>query len=403
MKQVLGLQQKQQLKMTPKLQQAIKLLHLSASELEEEIKEELLKNPVLVRSDYPKPPAEYTLDNIPEDDANLTDYLYWQMRLTPFSEIDQMIAINIIDGIDENGYLQTSINDICSCVSNVSIEDVTAVLHRIQQFDPVGVGSRNLQECLLLQTEDQLCIEIIENHIELLAQKKYSQIKKLMSIDSAQIEAAIAKITSLKPRPGNIILGNKKSEYVIPDVLVTKVSNKWIVSLNPDVNTILRINESYAKHLQQQHQDAKWLINSLQTRNETLLKVTNWIVKYQNDFLEEGAEFMRPLKLQSISAQLDLNESTISRITTNKFLHTPRGTFELKYFFSSQVSDVCSSTAIKAIINKLISEEPANKPYSDEELRKLMTERNIRIARRTITKYRESLGILASTLRKQGV
>lgn len=389
-----------QQKLSPKMQQAIKLLQLSALELEDEIEQLLDTNPVLERVEQKRQINDYPLESIAAPAATLRDYLYWQMNLTPFSALDQQIALNIIDGIDEDGYLTVTLSDIKNSLPDASTEEITAVLHRIQQFDPCGVASRDLQECLMLQNKDPLCAEIISKHMDLLAKHQYRQIKKCMGLTDQQLENVINNIMQLHPRPGSKFCNVEKCEYIIPDIIVRNINDKLQVKLNPELQVKLKINDGYAQHMQNQFQEAKWLLNSLQIRDATLLAVSKWIVKYQTNFFASGEKQMLPLKMSDIARDLGLHESTISRICSNKYMHTPRGTLGLKYFFSTEVNTDCSAIAIKAIIKELITNEQANKPYSDEEIRHQMAAQGIKIARRTISKYREAMGIQTSSQRK---
>ncbi len=451
MKQALRLSTKQQLSMTPRLQQAIALLQLSASELAEELQLALESNPMLEKLE---PEHEATLDaawapptniytstgSYSEDYAEyqnkaseitLQDHLHWQLNLTPFSDRDRVIALMLIDEINDDGYLGNSIEEICSNLQinyanefeNLDLDEVTAVLHRIQQFDPLGVGCRNLQECMLIQLNSlpentaylQLSKYIVQTHLDLLGKKDYRQLKRILQIQDQQLLEVLELLTKLNPRPGELVTTNV-AEYIIPDLFVSKTSQGWAVRLNNELDFKLRINPSYAaiamngdtsrdcKFLKEQLAEAQWLLNGLQQRNETLLKVADFIVNYQGEFLAHGNEKMRSMILLDVALAVGLNESTISRVTTNKYIHTPQGVYELKYFFSSHVvgedGELCSSTAVKAIITQLVSREDPTSPLSDQQLTQVMEQRGIKIARRTVAKYREALGILASSQRK---
>lgn len=364
-------------------------------------------------------------------EETLQDHLLWQLNLTPMSEQDLSIAYAIIDAIDANGLLTVDLESIHSgfdADADIDIEEVTAVLHRIQQFDPIGVGYRNLAECLLIQLRqfDDPALEkqiknaklIISDYLELLAHRDYAQLMRRTKLNETDLQASIALIESLDPRPGANICPPTTS-YIVPDVIVSKETEtgKWKVELNPDTAPKIRINSSYASlvkradsssennYLRDNLQEARWFIKSLQSRNETLMKVATRIVEHQKGFLEYGEEAMKPLVLHDIAEAVDMHESTISRVTTQKYMHTPRGIFELKYFFSSHVSTKgggeCSSTAIRAIIKKLVAAENARKPLSDSKITQLLEEKGINVARRTIAKYRESLSIPPSNERKR--
>ncbi len=359
-----------------------------------------------------------------ETTQSLQDYLMWQLDLTPFTETDQAIAMAIIDAVDDHGYLTISVEDILESVDDEELEsdEIEAVLKRIQQFDPLGVASRSLQECLLLQlatfpndtpwlTEAKL---ILENHIEQLGKRDYKLILKQSQLKEADLKEVMSLIQQLNPHPGNSIT-LETAEYIIPDVSVFKDKGKWSVTINPDSVPKLKINQQYAalgqdngsdgQFIRNNLQEAKWLIKSLESRNETLLKVARCIVEHQRDFFEYGEEAMKPMVLNDVALAVDMHESTISRVTTQKYMHTPRGNFELKYFFSSHVNTdnggECSSTAIRALIKKLVASENSMKPLSDSKIATLLAEQGIQVARRTIAKYRESLGIAPSSQRKR--
>ncbi len=357
----------------------------------------------------------------------LQDHLRWQLRLTPFTDLDRAIATALIDAIDGDGYLRVPIDDIAQSLGEdiqVDPEEIETVLHRIQRFDPLGVGSRDLKECLLLQLEE-LDLEIpwlneakslVRKYLELLGNHDYTQLIKRMKLSREQLREVVELIQSLNPRPG-AQLEPSQATYVIPDVFVKKVNNQWKVELNPEIAPKLRINAHYASlisrvennnescSLKNHLQEARWFIKSLKSRHETLLKVAKCIVKRQTGFLEYGEEAMKPLVLHDIASELEMHESTISRVTTQKYLHTPRGIFELKYFFSSHVGTnnggECSSTAIRALIKKLIAAENRARPLSDSKIASLLSERGINVARRTVAKYREAMVIPPSNERKR--
>lgn len=369
----------------------------------------------------------------------LNDHLLWQLNLTPMTDLDRFIAETLIDGINPEGYLQTTVEDVLASPVlqqlNLSeeqrpeAEEVEAVLRRIQQFDPSGVAGRDLRECLLIQL-DQMPIpenaalriqhnrarQLVNQHLALLGSRDFKQLMRRMKLKEGELLETVQLIQSLNPRPGNMIdFGDP--EYVIPDVTVKKEKGVWVISLNNDAMPKVQINSGYAglvkradnssdnTYLKNHLQEARWFIKSLQSRNETLLKVSSKIVEHQQDFLEHGEEAMKPLVLAEIAEAVEMHESTISRVTTQKFMHTPRGIFELKYFFSSHVSTVtggeCSSTAIRAIIKKLVSAENPSKPLSDSKIAALLEEQGIQVARRTIAKYREALQIPPSNERKR--
>lgn len=361
----------------------------------------------------------------------LQDHLMWQLNLTPMSDPDRLIGLAIIDAIDANGMLTSTIDSIhASLIRSLDIdpEEVVAVLHRIQQFDPVGVGYRDLAECLLIQLQQFTDQEItpairhakiiVKDHLQLLGNRDYAQLMRLTRLKEPELRDAIAIIEGLNPRPGSDI-APPSTTYIVPDVIVSKDSDtgRWLVELNPDTAPKIRINPDYASlvrransstdnnYLRDNLQEARWFIKSLQSRNETLMKVATRIVEHQKGFFEYGEEAMKPLVLHDIAEAVNMHESTISRVTTQKYMHTPKGIFELKYFFSSHVSTAgggeCSSTAIRALIRKLVAAENARKPLSDSKITKLLEAQGINVARRTIAKYRESLSIPPSNERKK--
>lgn len=362
-----------------------------------------------------------------ETTETLQDYLLWQMQLTPFSETDQAIALAIIDAIDEAGYLSIDISTILASVNggeqHIEADEVEAVLKRIQHFDPLGVAARSVQECLRIQLHAlpkgtpwlaKAC-EVIEQHLDLLGNRDYRTLQRQAKLKEEELRAVLALIQQLEPRPGNRLI-HHNAEYVIPDVLVSKHEGVWQVELNPEAMPKIRLNQTYAamgqssrgadgQFIRQHTQDAKWFIKSLESRNETLLKVANCIVEQQQAFFEYGPEAMKPMVLNQVAEVVEMHESTISRVTTQKFLHSPKGVFELKYFFSSHVGTdgggECSSTAIRAFIKKLVGAENPVKPLSDSKIAQLLAEQGIQVARRTIAKYRESLAIPPSNQRKR--
>ncbi|QFS87829.1 MULTISPECIES: RNA polymerase factor sigma-54 [unclassified Marinobacter] len=372
--------------------------------------------------------SDFETRNSPAE--TLQDHLEWQLNLTPMSERDQAIAHALMDAVDERGYLTSAIEEIHSGLQDETEEDpleldeVEAVLHRLQHFDPPGVFARDLQECLLIQL-NQLPPDtpwlrqarlVVTQFLHLLGNRDYAQLLRRSRLKEDQLREVLALITSLNPRPGDVV-DRAEPDYVIPDVIVRKHEGRWRVELNPEIAPRIRVNASYASlirradssadntYLRDQLQEAKWFIKSLQSRNETLLKVATRIVEHQQGFLDQGEEAMKPLILSDIAQAVEMHESTISRVTTQKYMHTPRGIFELKYFFSSHVSTAeggeCSSTAIRAMIKKLISEETPKKPLSDSKIAAMLGDQGINVARRTVAKYREAMHIPPSNERKR--
>lgn len=359
---------------------------------------------------------------------SLQDYLAWQLNLTPMSDLDRRVADAVIDAVGPSGVLVQSVEEIWQGMqqefADLELDEVMAVLHRLQQFDPPGVCAQNLSECLLLQLRQlpktlpsyDVAVNLVQHYLPLLGSRDFKQLMRKLKVKETELQEAIRIIQALNPRPGEQI-GEEATEYVVPDVFVKKENNRWMVNLNPEIAPRLRINPDYASlvrradsssdntFLRDNLQEARWFIKSLQSRNETLLKVATCIVERQQAFLDHGPEAMKPMVLHDVAEMVEMHESTISRVTTQKFMHTPQGIFELKYFFSSHVSTEsggeCSSTAIRAIIKKLVAAENPRKPLSDSKITALLEEQGIHVARRTIAKYRESLGIAPSNERKR--
>ena len=470
MKQTLQLRIGQHLTMTPQLQQAIRLLQLSTVELQSEVQEQLDSNLMLEveEDDAPGPtplseaeveptdiPKELEVDtawedvydstpvtNFSADDGmpvveyesqrtvteNLTDHLRWQLGLTNLSEVDALIAEHLIDAIGDNGFLTTELEEICELVNlsdlEIEVDEIEAVLRQIQNFDPSGVGARNVRECLLIQLRQlqpdtpwlDEALRLVGDYLDLLAGHEYQQLMRWLGTPKNDLTQVIDLIQSLDPRPGSQI-SSQLPEYVIPDVYVIKKNGKWQVELNPDAAPKIRINMDYASLIRRSDDsadnnclrthltEAKWFIKSLRSRSETMLKVSRTIVDRQRMFLEHGDEAMKPMVLHDVAEVVGMHESTISRVTTQKYMHTPRGIYELKYFFSSHVSTVtggeASSTAIRALIKKLIAAENPQKPLSDSKLAGILSDSGINVARRTVAKYREAMTIPSSSDRKR--
>ncbi|MBX2886556.1 MAG: RNA polymerase factor sigma-54 [Granulosicoccus sp.] len=363
--------------------------------------------------------------------SSIQDHLNEQIRFAPLSERDHQIAETIIDAVDNNGYLIDPVDvlldglnrDIDDPEHMFVLDEFETVLHLIQHLDPAGCAARNASECMSIQlgqlksseTVDNAQI-IVRNHLDLLASHDFARLRRLLKINEEHLQEVIALIRSLNPRPGRQLV-NDHDQYIVPDVFVKKIKGVWRVELNPDIAPKLGINALYAgmvkradksedNNFMRNHlQEARWFIKSLQSRNETLLRVATAIVERQRSFLEYGDEAMKPLVLRDIAEQLSLHESTISRVTTHKYIHTPRGIFEFKYFFSSHVSTAnggeCSATAIRAMIRKFIAAEDSTKPLSDSKIASTLVAEGIQVARRTVAKYRESMAIPPSNERKR--
>ncbi len=359
--------------------------------------------------------------------VSLQEHLREQAELSRLSDRDMAIAEAIIDAVRDDGYLAGTLDDILAALPaewGVELDEVEAVRHLIQHFDPLGVASLDPREALLLQldnlpedtpwlTEAHL---LVDRHLDLLGSRQLAQLTRRMKLSQDELQEVLALIRTLDPRPGSQI-SSSTAEYVTPDVYVRRAPEGWRVELNPEATPRIRVNSYYASlvrradssdentTLRQHLQEARWLIKSLRSRNETLLKVANCIVRHQQEFLDQGEEAMKPLVLREVAEEVDMHESTISRVTTQKYMYTPRGTFEFKYFFSSHVHTVdgqeASATAIRARIKRLIGEEDSRKPLSDSKLAEILKQEGINVARRTVAKYRESMSIASSNERKR--
>lgn len=469
MKQSLQLKLHQQLTLTPQLQQSIRLLQLSTLELNQEISHMLMDNPMLERMDgedrFDGPaqeagaeaPAQSEPDSMyddiyadmawgernhgsgsgnAQDDDNLiaqqdahhgtlNEHLLNQLSLTPVSTRDRQLVSLLIEALDEDGYLTTSLEDLAELLpEELEIDplELSAALKLLQSFDPSGVGARGLGECLALQLQAlppdtpllKPCLILVREHLDLLAEREYGKLKRLLGVDETEFMHIRQLITSLNPRPGAKFAALSAS-YVVPDIHVKKVKGLWVASLNPEAMPKLRINELYAGilrgsrdngggSLSTQLQEARWLIKNVHQRFETILKVSQAIVDRQRMFFEHGDVAMRPLTLKEIAEAVGLHESTISRVTTQKFMMTPRGLYEFKYFFTSSLATeeggATSSTAIRALIKQYIEAENRAKPLSDNSIAEMLGNQGYVVARRTVAKYRELLNIPPATQRK---
>ncbi|MEM1112032.1 MAG: RNA polymerase factor sigma-54 [Pseudomonadota bacterium] len=371
---------------------------------------------------------ELDQENRDSGTETLREHLEWQLNLTRLSDTDRLIAYALIDATDHQGRLGLDIEDVLESLSpelDIEMDEVVAVLHRLQQFEPAGVCTRDLQECLLVQLKQlspdtpwlEQAAQVLSRHMAQLGNGDYNQIMRRMRLAESELREVLGLIQTLDPHPG-LKIGEQETEYVVPDVFVQKRNDRWVVELNPDIAPRLRINRDYAglikradtsadnAYLRDNLQEARWFLKSLQSRNETLLKVATSIVEHQRNFLEYGEAAMKPLVLHEIAELVDMHESTISRVTNRKYMHTPRGVFELKYFFSSHVGTTtggeASSTAIRALIKNMVSDENPRKPLSDNKIAQMLEQdEGIKVARRTIAKYRDSLQIPPSNERKR--
>jgi RNA polymerase sigma-54 factor len=463
----LSLRQSQRLSLTPELRQALGLLQLSAVELSAKVREALEGNVLLERGEeeeenaLPTPapgPAQVEVRQAAEPavdwdsaDGNLSDggvsdsswgddvtaaeaaesgsqslkeYLLWQLELARMSARDAGIGAAIIDALNDDGYLTEPLEEIRQSLADSDAapeaDEMYAVLHRVQAFDPPGTAARDLKECLLLQLKQAdktdpahgLANALVTSHLEALAAREHERLCRLLSVDRAQLNAAVELILGLNPRPGAAISGNPV-DYVLPDVLVSRRGSGWFVELNPEAVPRIRVNAAYAAALRrgsaagdlaQQLQEARWLVRSIRMRNETLLRVAQSIVRKQGAFLDQGDEAMQPLLMKDLAGELELHESTVSRVVANKHMATPRGTLAFRHFFSSELpadAGGVSATAIRAMIKKLVAQEDPRAPLSDNHITKELLSRGVHVARRTVAKYREALTIPPAHERKR--
>jgi RNA polymerase sigma-54 factor len=480
LEQKLHLKLSQKLIMTPSLQQAIKLLQLSKLELQEVLNQELLENPLLEESaeevkseetqaeetkseneQAAEPPAvetkekekdsfdeidydayfqdyieygynprgmgeeheEFPIENTLTRPPNLADHLTWQLSMSDASPRTKEIASFIIGNIDEDGYLRAN-NEEVAASGGYQVEEVEAAVSAVQSLDPIGVGARDLRECLLLQLRfleiDAPLVEvIIRDHWEEFMQRKFVVLAKTLGIDMKTLEGIVELIKHLDPKPGRKY-SNERAIYVEPDVYVHKVGDEYVIVLNEDGMPKLRINSGYrsmlnsmdsksdgetVNYIKDKIRSAVWLIKSLDQRQRTIYKVAESIVKHQREFLERGIDHLRPLVLRDVADDIQMHESTVSRVVSNKYMHTPRGLFLMKYFFHSGIdSDTgedISSLTVKKKIQSYIENEDPRKPLSDSKIMKILNDEGINIARRTVAKYRDELNIPSSTDRKQ--
>ncbi|MFZ5503605.1 MAG: RNA polymerase factor sigma-54 [Pseudomonadota bacterium] len=473
MKPSLQLRISQQLTLTPQLQQAIRLLQLSTLDIHQEVAQMLEDNPLLEASedvstsavspdadngdknnddsannsddsqdtiDFDEVDWSSSLggshsgdddedgDNFPEQPSgqiSLREHLYKQLSTSPLVGQDRKMIGMLIDALDENGYLVQDLTELVELLPeelNISLDDLETALVQLQHLDQIGIGARDLKECLLLQLKVlpadtpqlPLAIDLVSNYLDALAAHDFAKLKRQLHCSDDELRAAQSLITSLNPRPG-AEFNQGTADYLIPDVIVEKHKDKWRARLNEEALPKLRVNQIYSKILQQrgagsssqlasQLQEAKWMIKNLQQRFDTILRIAQVIVERQEQFFEHGEIGMRPMVLREVSEALNLHESTISRGTTQKFMMTPRGIYEFKHFFGSGLATesggICSSTAIRELIKQFVSEEDTRKPLTDSRMSEMLAQQGIVVARRTVAKYRDALNILPVNLRK---
>ena len=458
LKPTLQLKIGQSLTMTPQLQQAIRLLQLPVLDLSAQIQEALEENIMLEMEDLPDAPktsAETTaeIETIKAEDSwqsnsigniqdggwngegrpiqefadqsgqSLREHLLWQLELEHFTPREAVIGEALIDAINDDGYLTAELDDMgdyLDAETEVTREEIEQVLTKVQCLDPIGIGARSLSECIVLQLRQlevttpclDISMRLATDHLDLIASQEYGEIRRALRTSEADLDVALALVRSCNPKPG-LAVSPVSAQYVIPDVFVRKIDNRWQIEISASGIPKISVNQQYAKllrgngghdALRTQLQEARWLVRSLEIRNETLLKVATSIVSRQKEFLEHGDEAMKPLVLRDVAEAIGMHESTISRVTTNKYMHTPRGVFEFKYFFSSHLSttdgEEQSSTSVRAKIRKLIGAENPKKPLSDSKIADLIAGEGISVARRTVAKYREAMKIVSSSERK---
>ena len=361
-------------------------------------------------------------ENLLTKKSSLSDHLLWQLGLSRLGDKQRAIGQEIIGNIDDDGYLKATSEEI-ALACNCSPAEVDAVLGEVQGFDPAGVGARSLQECLLLQVrqldmEGTLVETILRDHVAELENRKFQAIAKALGVSLDEVLATAKVISQLDPKPG-MPFGQDDVHYITPDIFVYKIGEEYVVVLNDEGLPNLRINSFYrnalsgaasvdakaGEYIQEKMRGAVWLIKSIHQRQRTIYKVTKSIVKFQREFFDRGIEYLKPLVLRDVAEDIEMHESTISRVTTNKYVQTPQGLFELKYFFNSGISttegDSVASESVKSKIKEIVASENPKKPYSDQKIVEILKRSGIDIARRTVTKYREMLGIGSSTERKR--
>ena len=459
LKPTLQLKLGQSLTMTPQLQQAIRLLQLPVLDLSAQIQDALEENIMLEMEDLPDVPqtsAETTaevetiqaedtwqqqsadriqdggwngegrpINDFADESGNtLREHLLWQLEMEHFTPRQAVIGEAIVDSINDVGYLEGELEEILGGLDSASgftLDEVRESLTLVQRLDPVGIGARSISECIILQLRQldtttpglELAVELAQNHLDLIASQSFGEMRRDLRTTDEDLHDALALIKSCNPKPG-LAVSPAAAEYVIPDVFVRKIDDHWQVEISATGIPRLSVNQQYARLLRgsgdhavlrSQLQEARWLIRSLEIRNETLMKVATCIVTRQTAFLEHGDEAMKPMVLRDVAEEIGMHESTISRVTTNKYMHTPRGVFEFKYFFSSHLSSADgedqSSTSVRAQIRKLIGAENPGKPLSDSKIANVLAEDGITVARRTVAKYREAMNIPSSSERRQ--
>lgn len=444
----LTIEQKQQLTMTPELIQAIRILQFNNQELDKFVQDEILENPVLefdkkrveslaslqenLSEDYEDPgfkqwqyskdKEEYSFEQYTSKEETLEDFLLLQLTFSKLKDLDLKVGRFLVEAIDENGYLTVSCEQVAKAF-DIEEDKVSKVLDVIQTFEPVGVGARNLKECLIIQLASKGLLEeaieyIIMNHLEDLGENKLNKVSKATGISVNQVQMVCDLIRTLEPKPGRSFSSGENVKYITPDVIVEKVNDEYVVISNETSVPHLRVSSYYssladqykndeelAKYLNDRLSSAFWLIKSIEQRKRTIFNVASAVVEHQKEFFDKGSKYLKTLTLKQVAESIGMHESTVSRSVNGKYMQTPRGVFEIKYFFSSGITgqdgEGVSSNSIKTMIKEIIDGEDHAKPYSDQDIVGILSEKGIEISRRTVAKYREGMNILSSSKRRR--
>lgn len=444
----LTIEQTQKLTMTPELIQAIRILQFNTQELDSFVQEEILENPVLefdkkrveslaslqehLSEDYEDPgfkqwqyskdKEEYSFEQFTSKEETLEDYLLLQLTFSSLKDLDLKVGRFLIEAIDDNGYLTVSCEQVAKAFGT-DVEQVSRVLDVIQTFEPVGVGARNLKECLIIQLASKGLLDdaieyIIINHLEDLGDNKLNKVSKITGIPISQVQMVCDLIRSLEPKPGRSFSTGESIKYIIPDVIVEKINDSYVVVSNESSVPHLKVSSYYssladrhkndeelAKYLNDRLNSAYWLMKSIEQRKRTIYTVASAVVEHQKEFFEKGSKYLKTLTLKQVAESVGMHESTVSRSVNGKYMQTPRGIFEIKYFFSSGITgqdgEGLSSNSIKTMIKEIIDSEDSSKPYSDQDIVGFLSEKGIEISRRTVAKYREGMNILSSSKRRR--
>ena len=424
----LNISQVQKLTLTPTIIQALEILQLNSQELEEYVKEQVLKNPMLEwnksrpERDYSSGNEKASLEQYTFKEETFEDYILEQINISKMEEIEKKVAFYMLESLDENGYLAVSIGEISKALG-IDIIIVEKVLSKVQEFEPVGVFARDLRECIKLQLEERNIFrgpikDVIENHFDDLLNNRLRKISKETNLDVEKIQAIIDLVKQMNPKPSMGFASNEQTKYILPDLYLENDDKEYIISTNEDTIPNLKLNDYYlelrndkntdkevGKYLNEKYNSAMWLIKSISHRKETIYKVAKSVISHQSEFFDKGTKYLKPMTLKEIAADIGVHESTISRAVNGKYIQTPMGIFEMKYFFSSGVEGVSgekySSNAVKMLIAEMIGNENPEKPVSDQKISEELLNQGINISRRTVAKYRESIGIMSSSKRRR--